>query len=184
MYNVAVSEYPPTIAVPAIAASAKAAAPCELERWYRAEFDRMVALARAFTGRDEAFCLDVVQDVTLRVARRVRSIPTGGGGAAWTATLVRRAAIDRLRADRRRTSREASVARADGASPTLGWDERVAMVRAAFAGLSADERDLLVQRFVRDSTLRALAGDGSPHAVHGRIRRVLARARLGAEAAS
>jgi len=78
-------------------------------RFYRAWFDRCVAEARRATGRDEAFCLDVVQDAMMRV---IRSIPRAGldgddAVAAWLRTVVRSCAYDRLRAERRRAKREA-----------------------------------------------------------------------------
>ena len=39
---------------------------------YREHFDSLYGQARRITGRDESFCLDVVQDAFMRV---IRSIP-------------------------------------------------------------------------------------------------------------
>ena len=44
-------------------------------RFYEARFDRAFATARDLTGRDEAFCLDVVQDAMIRVTHRIPTLP-------------------------------------------------------------------------------------------------------------
>ena len=46
-------------------------------RFYRARFDQMLAEAVRATGRDESFCLDVVQDAMMRVIRSMKPMSSG-----------------------------------------------------------------------------------------------------------
>ncbi len=58
---------------------------CFYETW----FDRMYAEARRLTGRDESFCLDVVQDAMLRVIRKLKPLDTEPALARWVRRTVR-----------------------------------------------------------------------------------------------
>ena len=78
-----------------------------VETFYRSYFDWLYAQARRATRRDEAFCLDVVQDAVLRVIRTVRRVQSEGEFRAWLQLVVRTTAWDRLRGDNRRIKREA-----------------------------------------------------------------------------
>ena len=152
------------------------------ERW----FDRAYATARRLTGRDEAFCLDVVQDAMLKAAKRVPRLGTDAALAAWLGRVVHRAALDRLRGERRRVARE--LGRAGAASPPGGHMQpelapQIARLRARLRELSAEDQSLLAARFAHD---RTLAEAGASHgltgdAAHGRIRRTLAELRRTAE---
>jgi len=151
-------------------------------RFYEAWFDRAYAAARSLTGRDEAFCLDVVQDAMLRAARRMPTLPDERSLDRWLARVVRSAALDRLRRERRRVLRERSrsstpmPSRPDEATELL---ERIDWLRASLAELPQDDRSLLDSRFGRSRTLRdagteaGLTGD----AAHGRLRRIINRLR-------
>ncbi|MHC4140498.1 MAG: RNA polymerase sigma factor [Planctomycetota bacterium] len=79
-------------------------------RFYRAWFDAMYADAVGATGRDEAFCLDVVQDAMLRIIRRMKPMATEGDLRRWLRAVVRSCAYDRLRGESRRRRREAEAA--------------------------------------------------------------------------
>ncbi|QKK08214.1 MAG: hypothetical protein HND58_08515 [Planctomycetota bacterium] len=99
------------------------------ERW----FDRALSAAHRLTGRDESFCLDVVQDAMLRAARRLPALPHEAALGAWLCRAVHRAALDRLRAEKRRAARERSSA--GQVHPTPGrppeaLDEDIAWLRA------------------------------------------------------
>lgn len=174
---------------------------------YEAWFDRSLTIARAVTGRDESFCLDVVQNSMIRVARSMKPMDSSAALAAWMASVVRSAAIDQLRRETRRVRRErksagdavtssdrlsqigsAGFEGNDGTDP--GWGSRLEWLRSELADLDAHDADLILQRFARDRTLEQLAGTlnhvesssasgrtglVSASAVHGRIRRLLAR---------
>ena len=145
-------------------------------RFYRSHFDWMYAEARRSTGRDEAFCLDVVQDAMLRLLRSIKPFNSEPQLRAWLRSLVRSCAIDRLRAEARRRWREQAFggeprvpARVDEASEQLLW------LRGALAALPASSAELLLSRYARGLSLREVgAARGlSIGAVDARIRRVL-----------
>jgi len=155
--------------------------------FYELWFDRTLALARKATRRDESFCLDVVQDCMLRVVRAMRPLDTESAVEAWMARAVLTTAIDRLRADRRRTRREQEAARGeqDDAHPATEAEvtERNAWLIAHLRELPERDQQLLAARFGDDKTLaevgEALGMTG--HAAHGRIRRIIARLRDAAQ---
>src|SRR5262249_20822285 len=80
--------------------------PAALDRLYRAWFARALGLARAWTRRDEAFCLDVVQEAMLRAIRSLRPVPGAAALDGWMTSAVRSASIDALRREGRRLARE------------------------------------------------------------------------------
>lgn len=146
------------------------------ERW----FDRALSAALRLTGRDESFCLDVVQDAMLRAARRLPPLPDEAALGAWLCRVVHRAALDRLRAERRRVARERTSlehARAPEDHGGDALDEDIAWLRAQLRSLPPDDGWMLGARFGQSRTLAqvgavlGLTGD----AAHGRIRRALRR---------
>ncbi|MBI4602513.1 MAG: sigma-70 family RNA polymerase sigma factor [Planctomycetes bacterium] len=153
--------------------------------FYEAWFDRAYAMARSLTRRDESFCLDVVQDVMLRVVRSLRPMDGEELLARWVARVVHTTALDHLRREARRARREECVAAARGAAAPEGvaskleLDERVAWLEARLAEASEEDRALLRARFGEGKTLeqagKALGMTGD--AAHGRIRRVVERLR-------
>ena len=155
---------------------------------YKRWFGRALTAAHRLTGRDEAFCLDVVQDAMLRAARRIPPLPTEAALGAWLCRVVHRAALDRLRAERRRTARERAAApqsrspahtptHAPDATPSDSLDDEIAWLRARLRELPPDDLRLLGARFAHGHTLAqvgaalGITGD----AAHGRIRRILNR---------
>ena len=57
-----------------------------VETFYSQYFDFLYHHARRATRRDEAFCLDVVQDAVIRIMRTIRRVESGGQaspGLAW-----------------------------------------------------------------------------------------------------
>lgn len=156
--------------------------PAAFEFVYRAWFERLLALARTATRRDEAFCLDVVQDAFLRVIRAPRVCPTEAELAGWLRRCVLSAAVDRLRRDARRDARENARGLPEAPGDRVGDAEQLRWLRDRLAELSPEDRDLLRLRFEIDRTLAEIAGDGRGTwgAVHGRLRRTLDRLRRAA----
>jgi RNA polymerase sigma-70 factor (ECF subfamily) len=153
---------------------------------YEAWFDRCFALARSFTRRDEAFCLDVVQDVMLRVVKSLKPLDSEAALAAWLCRAVQSTAIDRLRAHARSARREAAVAASrpelqHGLEPSLQAQdqERARWLEARIAELPEAEQALWTARFVEGRTLdQAGAAAGmSGDAAHGRLWRLVDRLR-------
>jgi RNA polymerase sigma factor (sigma-70 family) len=151
--------------------------------FYAAWFAPTLAMAKAACRRDEAFCLDVVQDVMLAVCRRLPALRDERALRAWMAKATCRAAVDRGRAEARRRRREHEVAAAgrsvgEAADVLLDAEQR-AWLATAMGELPLVEQKLLAARFEDgDSVTAAGAAFGlSPDASHGRLRRVLSRLR-------
>ncbi len=84
-----------------------------VEMFYRRHFDRLYAQARRASRRDEAFCLDVVQESVLRIMRTIRPVRSEGQLRAWLRLVVQTTALDQLRNEKRRQKREMAVVPAD-----------------------------------------------------------------------
>ena len=156
------------------------------DEFYAEWFDFAYETARHVTGRDEAMCLDIVQEAMLRVARTIRPMRTEDDVRRWLVRVVHTTALDELRRERRRRGRERARAiegdagmcdqRAEEAE-TIEW------LRGELRRVGATDRVLLRLRFATGQTLeqvgRAVAMSGD--AAHGRIRRAVARLRHRAE---
>ena len=156
-------------------------------RFYDLWFDRLLAMAHACTRRDEAFCLDVVQDCMVRVVDKLPPLDSEGAVAAWLTRTVLRLAVDRLRAEARRTAREEIVAarrpEAEVADPHRPDAEQLAWLEQRLAELPAADAALLRARFVHGDTT-ATAGAPlalSADAAAGRIRRLVLRLKQAAK---
>ena len=150
-----------------------------LAELYEAWFDACYVEARRLTRRDEAFCLDVVQETMMRAIRSMRPLATPEHLHAWMRRGVHSAAIDLLRSESRRVRREGRRAATETDSSPGPLEEQLRLVREALARLPAEDAGLLGLRIARDRTLEAtgLAAGISADAAHGRIRRALNRLR-------
>lgn len=137
-------------------------------------FDHASGAVRAFTGRDESFCHDAAQDAMLKAVKKPELIDTDRALLAWTATLARTAALDRIRAENRRRRREQNTEHRATAHAE-NYDD----LFRAMEALEPHERALLLDRVARDQTLArvAQAHGLTVGAAHGRVRRTLAKLR-------
>ena len=151
---------------------------------YRGRFDEMYAEARRATGRDESFCLDVVQDAMIRVIRSMKHLETEQHLRTWLRVVVQSCAYDRLRKEARR--RRWEQAAADARQAASGDDdlrEKLEWLRCELASLDAPQMRLLTMRYRLGWTLRRI-GDAlglKPGAVDGRLGRLTASLRRRAE---
>lgn len=149
------------------------------ERW----FVMMYGEARRLTRRDESFCLDVVQDAMLRIARRMRPMKSDAQLAGWLRTVIRSCACDRLRSEqarlRREQSRQSTSAHAAGDQPDA---DRLRWLHGEIERLDESLRRPLLLRIVSGWTLAQIgtALGLSPGAVDGRVNRALTRLRRSA----
>jgi RNA polymerase sigma factor (sigma-70 family) len=154
--------------------------------WYRANFDWMHAHARRCTGRDESFCLDVVQDAMLKVIRCMRPFDDEASLRAWLSAIVRRCALDRLRAEARRARRERRNAAQEPTDVSLAHaiasDEQVEWLGRKLQGLESEASGLLALRYRLGLTLQQIGSlmGLKPGAVDGRINRLLSALRQSA----
>ena len=118
----------------------------DLEHVFRRAYPRVVAVAaRVLGSRDEAE--DVAQEVFLGFGRS--SVPDGEA-MGWLSVAAAHTALNHLRSDRRRASREVAAGDTDGLSPDVAdavvtRDER-RQVRAALARLPRRHAVALVLR--------------------------------------
>lgn len=154
--------------------------------FYDAWFPATLALARGASRRDEAFCLDIVQDVMMTVAKKLPALRDAAAVGAWMRSTVLRAVADRARSERRRARREADAAAARDAALAAAepWNaladgERREWLEERIGELSPEDRELLVARFSPSITVTAAGAllGLAPDAAHGRLRRALERLR-------
>jgi len=144
-------------------------------RFYEEWFDRIFAIARSSTRRDESFCLDVTQDVFLKAIRAMKPLDSHHHLAAWLHRTTLRAAFDRIRAERRAIARHQRRESLPATAPT-DHDE-LQSLRNQLAALDASTASLLNARYRLGWTLdRIGAAFGlKPGAVDGRLRRATTR---------
>lgn len=162
---------PPEIAVltSAMAAGDDAA----VERFYRHYFEALYREARRVTRRDESFCLDVVQEATLRVIRNIRKVESECQLIAWLKLVVRTTAFDLLRSEKRRHLRETATRRPDAGDGDR--NERIEWLRRAIQSLDPQLVEIIELRFENRWTLARIANRFglSIGTLDGRLRRAL-----------
>jgi RNA polymerase sigma-70 factor (ECF subfamily) len=144
----------------------------DLERVFRATYPRVVGVAaRVLGSQDEAE--DVAQEVFLSFGRS--AVPTGEA-AGWLTVAAAHTALNHLRSDRRRVSREEAAGHGQGVAPDVAdavvtSDER-RRVRAALARLPRRQAVALVLRHSGLSYAEVAAAlDLSPGSVGTTVRR-------------
>jgi RNA polymerase sigma-70 factor (ECF subfamily) len=111
---------------------------------------------------------DIVQDVFIALWEKAREFESGRGTAfTWAVTFTRNRAIDRIRMRRRRSELLSESFPADlgydesgptDSADTLALSENAAAVRAAVAGLPAEQKHALELAFFSGLTQQEIAG--------------------------
>jgi RNA polymerase sigma factor (sigma-70 family) len=145
---------------------------------YERRFALVYNAARAATGRDEHFCLDVVQESFLRVLRAGSALGRFRDSDhvdRWLIRIAQASALDLLRAERRRAKRERRSSQPETARDL---DDAITHLNDQLSRLSPEERTLLRLRST-GMTLDAIAETvgASIGVVHGRLRRLFASLR-------
>lgn len=81
-----------------------------LAKYYECFFDSMYSEAIRLTGRDENYCLDVVQDSMLKAIRSMKPVRSKSHLEAWSLTVVKCVVYDRIRSEIARQKRQAEYA--------------------------------------------------------------------------
>jgi len=149
-----------------------------VEVFYRRYFPSLYTQAQRATRRDEAFCLDVVQESVLRIIRSIRPVASEAQLMAWLQLVVRTTAYDLLRAERRRRVREALVPVGAPADPAPDV-EQLAWLKDQIERLDPQLVHLIELRFTHQWTLARMAEClGLPlGTIDGRLRRALGQLR-------
>lgn len=150
--------------------------------FYDAWLDWCIDRVRRLTQRDETFCMDVVQEAMLKAIRSMPEFAEHDDMTRWMRRVVEHAAIDLLRAERRRAQRERAVCERRGeASPAPPEDleDDVAWLEAQLKGCTPEELASVRVRFVQEGTLlqAGRAAGQSLGQTHGQLRRFLERLR-------
>jgi len=147
------------------------------EAFYRSWFAGVLSMARTTTRRDEAFCLDVVQEVMMRAARALPPLSSPGELGAWMTRCTLSVCVDQIRRETRRARREAAAPRLarehDEHRATSAED--VAWLEGALRNLGPIDFELVMARLAKGVSLRE-AGKAlgmSEDAAHGRVRRAV-----------
>jgi RNA polymerase sigma factor (sigma-70 family) len=157
--------------------------PEAIAAFYRERFTWMFARARCACGRDESFCLDVVQDAMLRIVRCIQPVNSTRQLEAWLTLVVKSVAYDLLRREARRARYERQAARGEVAAPPNGDDEAYAWLVRRMEGLDPQMVRIINLRYYEGWTLQRIAGrlGLSIGTIDGRLRRALLEIRRGQE---
>jgi RNA polymerase sigma-70 factor (ECF subfamily) len=124
-------------------------ADAEFEQLFRGHFERTVRIARRVL-RCDAEAEEVCVEAFLRLYRSGPAVVAGGAPGAWLYRVATRAAIDRLRRNKRRDMEvEPEADQSDAADDPLNRvmrNERIAEVRSALARMKPDRAQLLLLR--------------------------------------
>jgi RNA polymerase sigma-70 factor (ECF subfamily) len=118
--------------------------------------------ARALLG-DRSRAEDVVQEAFLRLVQRPPELPSDGAGAhlaAWLHRVTRNLCMDAMRAETRRTQREAEVASKEatrGGLDTVEARDTRAAVEQSLAKLPGDQSEVLMLRLLAQRSYREIA---------------------------
>lgn len=135
--------------------------------WARREASRV-------SGRDDAFCADIVQDSMMRVIRSLKPMDTDDDVRRWLRVVVRSCVYDRLRVEARRHARDAA-ATVPGEQADSELEGRIRWLERELQSVGDANAELLMMRYRFGWTLRQIGNAVGlrPGAVDGRLRRVL-----------
>jgi len=147
--------------------------------------------ARTFTRRDEATCLDILQDTMIRVIDSIPTLHSHEEIRAWLTRATRCAAVDHLRKEHRRWKREhargtqAAASASTVSSATDTTPDLATWLHGQLSHLDADTT-LWLKRHIGDDVPLSTLADGGPRtrdAIYGVVRRTLTTLRRAAKEA-
>ncbi len=155
--------------------------PLDFQRFYNHFFQRIYQQIRRTTGRDEATCLDILQEVMVKVIRGIPVIDDADRMAAWVSVVTRTTTYDWLRRELRAgryDERQPTDTSADGhCAPPERLDDRarVLWLEQQLNSLPHSTRRMIALRYRLGWTLKQVAQHFGlkTGAVDGRIRRAL-----------
>ncbi|MCA9310141.1 MAG: RNA polymerase sigma factor [Phycisphaerales bacterium] len=152
-------------------------------RFYERWFDELYNYARSATRRDESFCLDLVQDVMLKVIRNLPPLDAEPVLRLWLRRVLVNTARDRFRTEARRRAREERHAgqRPEAVDDTAPPEEeelqrQLNWLRTELQSMDHALADLITARHRFGWTLARIGATFGlhPSAVDGRTRRATA----------
>ncbi len=150
-----------------------------VETFYRRYFDWLHAQARRMSRRDDAFCLDIVQEAILRIVRTIRPVKTERQLRAWLRLVVQTTALDLLRSEKRRQERELVVAGRGEFCPEPSDHEQHEWLKAQIARFDPQIVRMIELRYEQRWTLGRISKSLglSIGTIDGRLRRAIQQLR-------
>lgn len=152
--------------------------------FYQTWFDRMYKETRKLTRRDEAFCMDVVQDAMIKVIKSLRQpVKSEKQFWAWLRIIIKCCACDILRSELKRHQREKNVTLKNNTNnltsnhrdSTPDITEQLNWLRKELTNVDTYSHKLLVMRYQLGWTLQNISNYTglAPGAVDGRLKRII-----------
>lgn len=138
----------------------------------------VVASIERVTRRDEAFALDCLQEMFMKLAAHPPTVDSHAALMAWMRVAALNAARNMIVSEQRRSRREGLAAAGRGVD---AGDTRHDALDPILRQLDEDERALLRLRHVEGMRIRAIARviGATPEKIESAIRRTMARLREG-----
>lgn len=142
-------------------------------------FDDLVEQIRRDTRRDEHFAADAVQDAFVKAIRGIPIMQHETEVRAWFRRVALRSAIDRVRAEKRRSRRERAAANDARTDPDPARADELDALHARLRTLDQSAAALVDARVRFGWTLERIGRSLGlrPGAVDGRLRRVFTQLR-------
>ena len=140
--------------------------------------EEVVSSIERVTRRDEAFALDCLQEMFMRLAAHPPVVDSHAALLAWMRVAALNVARNMIVSEQRRRRREGALA---SAPAERARDERRESLDAILRQLDEDERTLVRLRHVEGMRIKAIAQaiGATPQAIESAIRRAMARLREG-----
>ena len=150
--------------------------------FYEQWFDYMFSIARRYAGDDESLSLDVVHDACCRLIRGMKPLPDEQALRAYLAVVVRSAARDLMRREKRRLLRELRHTRKETTpreNHRRDLQQKLHWLNRELDSLSEQSLHLLLMRYRFGWTLKRIGETLgiSAGAADGRLARVTAELR-------
>lgn len=151
-------------------------------KYYQTFFDTMFMTVKRTTGRDEATCLDIVQDAMVKAIGKMKPMSSRDQTAAWTVVVAKTTAYDFLRKEKRRQQRTntlGALSADQNCSPAVETEvdseARLAWIEEQLLHLPDDLKSMIDLKYRMGWTLKQIAHKFGlkAGAVDGRIRRAV-----------
>ena len=140
--------------------------------------EEVVVSVERVTRRDEAFALDCLQEMFMRLAAHPPTVDSHAALLAWMRVAALNVARNMIVSEQRRRRREGAVVSAPDRG--TGYEGRESL-DAILRQLDEDERTLVRLRHVEGMRIKAIAQaiGATPQAIESAIRRAIGRLRQG-----
>ena len=151
-------------------------------------FEELFRQIKHLAARDEATCLDIVQETMMKIIRSMKPIESQTHLAAWVRTVARTTTYDWLRREVRHTKNRASLPQQDETAEepdrvAIDDEARLIWLEEQLVSLPAETRKMIALKYRLGWTLKQISQNLGlkTGAVDGRIRRAVEQIKKQAE---